>query len=306
MRRRSGDSPLKACLAPAAPARAHALVNIEPDQAEMAPSLVSVPAGSGRDQSGTQSIERAILLLRQLAVRGQFGWRLSDLAARCGCDKGTAHRVLACLVRERLVQQRASDRHYLPGPLLFELSLSLPAHLAFQHTCEDRLTRFARRMDALAFLLLRSGNEYVCAVKAGTRTLRMVSVDAGTRRPLFTSVGGVAILDALSEDEARGVLINNIQQEVARCGNDRLAALKAMRQRSRKHGFGVNLGDVVPGLHAFAVAIRNPHGRPFASICLMGSADQFGEQRIDELHQALEKEASDIADDAAELLPDSL
>jgi hypothetical protein len=38
----------------------------------------------------------------------------------------------------------------------------------------------------------------------------------------------------------------------------------------------------------------------------MGSADQFGEKRIDDLHQALEKEASDIADDATELLRDSL
>ena len=75
----------------------------------------------------TQSIERALRILRELAARGEFGWRLSDLAARCEVDKGTVHRVLSCLVRERFVQQRSTDKHYFPGPMLYELGLSLPA-----------------------------------------------------------------------------------------------------------------------------------------------------------------------------------
>ena len=60
-------------------------------------------------------------LLREVASRGSSGWRLTDLAAHCGLDKATAYRMLRCLEEERLVKRRASDRHYLPGPLLFEL-----------------------------------------------------------------------------------------------------------------------------------------------------------------------------------------
>jgi len=43
-------------------------------------------------RSGTQSLERGALLLKELAARGTLGWRLSDLAKRCELDKGTAHR----------------------------------------------------------------------------------------------------------------------------------------------------------------------------------------------------------------------
>ena len=81
-------------------------------------------------RSGTQSIERAVRVLTEVTARSRFGWRPTDLAARCGLDRGTTHRILACLVRERLVQQRAVDGHYLPGPLLFELALS---HLSMTH-----------------------------------------------------------------------------------------------------------------------------------------------------------------------------
>ncbi len=266
--------------------------------------------GVGRDgglsvssaHAGTQSIERALRVLRELAARGEFGWRLSDLAAACEIDKGTAHRVLACLVRERFVQQRPTDRHYFPGPLLYELGLSLPGYAAFQNACDGRLAKFAAQTRAIAWLLLRSGNEYVCAVRKGSLDLRGMMVHAGTRRPLFTSVGGVAILQALPPAQARAILADNVQQETARRGTDRLAALKRMRDRSRKCGFGVNLGDVAPGVHAFAVPVHGADGRAFAAVCLTGSADQFPEARIEELRQAISAVASAVEGDAHELL----
>ena len=46
-------------------------------------------------RSGTRSVERAILILREVANRGHLGWQLSDLAARCGLSKTTAHRLLS-------------------------------------------------------------------------------------------------------------------------------------------------------------------------------------------------------------------
>lgn len=254
------------------------------------------------ERTGTQSLLRGVTLLRVLAMRGQFGWRLSDLAAACGLDKGTAHRILASLVQERMVQQRASDRHYLPGPLLFELGLSLQGPAMLQRRAEQHLTGFARRMGGNACLLLRSGSEYVCSVRADAVQLSELMVYPGTRRPLFTSVGGVAILMTLPADEARQVLAENIAQEVARRGTTRLEALQKMRERSDALGFGVNLGDVVPSLHAFAVPVTAPGGSAFAAVCLMGHAERFGAERLAEIRAGLEAAAEAVRADAHELV----
>lgn len=242
-------------------------------------------------RSGTQSLERAISLLRELAARHRTGWRLGDLAARCGIDKGSAHRLLACLIRERLVQQRPEDRRYLPGPLLWELGLSVPGHIESDDTCRARLAVLARRFGGLAFLMVRSGSEYVCAMRAGDSDLRAVSVDVGTRRPLITSAGGVSILLALPQQEAAVIRANNIQQEISRCGDVRLKALEQMYRRSEAFGFGVNLGDVVPGIHAVGVPVFRRPGKPVASICLMSWPDALPESRVDEACEALMAEA---------------
>ncbi len=251
--------------------------------------------------SGTQSLTRGIKLLRTVATRGEMGWRLSDLAAACGLDKGTAHRILAGLVKERLVQQRAGDRRYLPGPLLYELGLSLPGQHEFQGAVDKQLGAWARRMNGTALLLLRSGFEYVCSARAGTPPPGLM-VEPGTRRPLFTSVGGVAILQTLPAAEAEAVLRNNVEQETAKLGAARLGALRQMRDRSAQHGFGVNLGDVVGGVHAFAVPLAGPDGKAFAALCLIGTADSLPEARIADIRAALDGQARLLEADAAHML----
>ena len=247
-------------------------------------------------RSGTQSLGRGIKLMRMIATRPEFGWRLSDLAAASQQDKATVHRMLACMLEERLVEQRASDKHYLPGPLMYELGLAHPARTQFRRIAEDTLSKFARRMRGLALLLLRSGNEYVCSIRTGTLVLPGLMVHPGTRRPLFTSVGGIAIVQTLPEHEAREVLSQNVMQEVTARGSGRLAALQAMRERSDRHGFGVNLGDVVPGVHSFAVPIRDIDNHAFAALCLMGSEELYGEELLPQIHQELLLEAGRLSE----------
>lgn len=245
-------------------------------------------------RTGTQGLERALRILRELAARGEFGWRLSDLAARCELDKATAHRVLACLVRERFVQQRASDKHYFPGPMLHELALSLHGYPAFQRAAEARLAKMAQATGAIAWLMLRSGNEYVCAVRQGGLVLKGMMVQQGTRRPLFTSVGGAAMLLTLQPEEVEAVLADNTQQEMQQRGGGRLAALARMRERSREHGFGVNLCDVVPGVNAFGVAVPGSDGRAVAAVCITCAAEQYGESALATMRDTLEAGAADI------------
>ncbi|WP_326538572.1 IclR family transcriptional regulator [Pseudorhodoferax sp.] len=255
-------------------------------------------APTGPERAGTQSLARGIKLLRTIATRPDFGWRLSDLAAACGQDKATVHRMLGCMVDERLVVQRASDRHYLPGPLMFELGFALPDRVQFQRQAEPVVAAFARRMAGIGLLLLRSGNEYVCAVRAGSLALSGLMVYPGTRRPLFTSVGGVAILQTRPEAEVRAVLLDNVAQEIGRRGTGRLEALQKMRERSDRHGFGVNLGDVVPGVHALAVPVCDGAGEAFAALCLIGTPELYGEELLSQLQQELQATAALLATEA--------
>jgi DNA-binding IclR family transcriptional regulator len=252
---------------------------------------------------GTQSIERAVVLLKELAARSNFGWRLSDLAARCELDQSTAHRILACLLRERLVQQRKRDHHYLLGPLLIELSLALPGPANFRAACQAPLSRIAHRTRGVACLYLRSGAEFVCAARVGSSPLKGLTVQVGTRQPLITSAGGVAMLLAIPLEESRAVVAANMKH-VASYGEVRIRALEKMLQRSHKYGYGINLGDVVPGIHAFGIAIRDADDQPFAALTVSGAAEDFPASELSTVVAVLEEERGHVARAAASVLAD--
>lgn len=239
---------------------------------------------------GTQTLARAATLLRAVATRPQQGWRLTDLAAHCGFDKGSAHRMLAGLTRERMITQRAGDRHYLPGPLLFELGLGVTQLGDFRARAQPVLARIARAAPGVAFLYLLSGEEFVCAARVGPSTLKGLSIEVGTRRPLAVAAGGVALLLALPEREQRAVIEANLRQ-IASWGAERRRAVQTMLRRSRRAGYALNLADVVPGIHSIAVPLRDGSGRSFAALSVSGAAETLPHARLDALAGMLRDEA---------------
>ncbi len=242
---------------------------------------------------GTQSIARAATLLRAVAARPQQGWRLTDIAAHCGFDKGSAHRMLAGLTRERMITQRAGDRHYLPGPLLFELGLGV-THLGdFRARAQPALARIARTAPGVAFLYFLSGEEFVCAARVGPNTLKGLSIEVGTRRPLAVAAGGVALLLALPEREQRAVIAANLRQ-IASWGAERRRAVQTMLRRSRRAGYALNLADVVPGIHSIAVPLRDAAGRSFAALSVSGAAETLPRAQLDAWAGVLRREALEL------------
>lgn len=226
--------------------------------------------------AGTQSLGRALGLLRILVTRPHQGWRISDLAQASGQDITTAHRLLTGLVQEGLVEQRPSDKHYLPGPRLFEFSLARSNQHELLRYTEGVLTKLAREQVGTLLFLIRSDTDFVCSVHlnlSGRASATMLY--AGARRAMTTSAGGVAILQKLPECEFMRVLNDNLAHEQIRHGSSRLDALQKMFDLSHQHGFGINLGFLVPGSHAFALPVLDANGDVYGSVCLIGAAEDY-------------------------------
>jgi len=249
---------------------------------------------------GTRSVERTLTLLKELSNRGEFGWRLSDLAGQVGLDRGTCHRMLACLVKEGFAQRHAHDVKYYPGQMLFEMGLALPTYSMFRELVEPRLERIGKTTHCIASFSLRSGHDVVCVFqkRCGVEIAGMM-IRVGTRRPLFSAVGGLAILQQLPPAEAARIVEENTQREIQRRGPRRLEDLERMRRRSEKAGFGFTVGDLAPGIAAMAVAVHDTAGQPFAALTLTGADTTITEATLAGTHALLESVTTEIAADAA-------
>ena len=250
-----------------------------------------------KSPAGTQSIARTIRVMKTIAERKEIGWRLTDLAARCGLGKATAYRIVACLTSERIVLQRSEDRRYIPGPLLYELALSTPAYSAFAAALHQDLQRLAE-IGGNAFLYLRSGDEVVCIDRAGITKLRPVTA-IGRRRPITQSTFGIAMLLAMPREQQQSLL--RAQKKMYGASAVASAYLKVLA-RSRRYGFGLNRGDVVPRLTSVAIPLLDNQQRPFAAIGVTGGSASLRGKRLHSTVDLIRSEARRIERQHARLI----
>jgi DNA-binding IclR family transcriptional regulator len=239
-------------------------------------------------QTGTQSVARALRLLKELSSHGEFGWRLCDLARQLDIDHGTCHRLLTCFVKEGFAERRSGDLKYYPGQVLFEMGLAVPRFADLGRQVEARLERLSTRTGCVASFSLRSDYDVVCAFQKQVHPkISGMLLRVGSRRPMITTVGGLAILQQLPRRERDQVVDENTRRERARSGARRVQNLERMRRRSDERGFGFMIGDIAPGLVAVAVAVRDPGGLPYAAMTLTGNDAVLNDSNVASFHAML-------------------
>lgn len=244
--------------------------------------------------TGTQTLERGARILKELATRPRVGWGLTELALRCELDKATTHRILKGLVRERLATRHPNTPRYLPGPLLFELSLSVGTHAHLQDAGRGAVERIARRIGGISALTLASGQDAVCCAHSGKVATKAVSFNVGDRRPLVMNSAGVAVLIMLPHSEAQPAIAYGLAR-AQHLGDYRVRMIRSMIERSAQLGYGLNQDNTVAGITGIAVAILDSDARPIASLSVSGRSDQFPAESIEHIVAELRRETKMLA-----------
>jgi DNA-binding IclR family transcriptional regulator len=250
-------------------------------------------AEAGNRLTGTQSIERALTLLREIAAHNRSGSRLLDLATRTGLQRPTVHRMLKCLTTESIVQQDPDSHRYFLGSMMFELGLTAAPRFNLREICQPALTRIAEATGDTVFLTQRSGLDSVCLDRReGTFPIKTFTLEIGMRRPLGVGTGSLAILSALSEDEIQRVVAAN----AVRLPEYGLSApvLLAQVKKSQKLGYAMRDVSGLAGVRSVGQTLRNQSGMAFAALSVSTISSRMSDKRAGEVAQLLRGESRQI------------
>jgi DNA-binding IclR family transcriptional regulator len=228
--------------------------------------------------SSAQTVGRAIGLLRLIASSQARDLRVIDIAEMAGLDKSTAHRLLQRLVQERMLARDRGQRGYRLGPLLHELGLAALPETNLREVSQAALQQLAQGTGDMAFLVVRSGFESVCLNRvAGNFAIQTLTRDVGDRHPLGVGAGGLAILAALGEGEAK-IVLKAIAPQLKRY---RLTE-RALRERiaaTRERGLALDEGTAALDVTALGRAVRDRAGSPVAAVFVASIRSRMVESR---------------------------
>lgn len=144
-------------------------------------AVVEHPAAEDEASSTIQSVERAAKLLGFFTV-GRPRLTLSEITARLGVSKATAHRYAMVLRRVNLLRYDAPTASYTLGPQVLTLAAAARAGLPIITVAGPLMEELVGEVNETAVLSVWDGEApVVVRVDDGTERLVRVSVRAGAR-----------------------------------------------------------------------------------------------------------------------------
>ena len=241
--------------------------------------------------AGTQSIRRALRVLRGLAVGQELGTRITDIAAEMGLSYPTAHRILRILVEEGAAEQDPATRRYMIGREVTLLGFARIAHFPIKAIAEPYVRNVAEKIEETVFLTVPSRFDSICVYrKVGSHRLKVLSIDVGSRRPLGVTVGGLALLAFLPEEQTEAVIGANAKRFAQ--FNCTAAQLRRRVAETRARGYAYVDVGIMRGTRAIAVPVLNQVRQPVASISMSAVTARLSSERLPFIVDVMQEQAS--------------
>ncbi len=251
--------------------------------------------------SSVQKTARILCALSDPATR-----QLKHIAAATGIDKASVLRILNELSAEGLVHRKDSTKSYSYGVEMYAISAALSASANLRAVARPSLVRLAALSGDSVMLLVRSGIESVCLDREnGDFPIQAGAVDIGSRRPLASGSGSLALIAWLGRDEAEA-LLELVRPKIARYPGLSRTVLRNEIRAARTRGYTMFVNTIVDRIAAIACPVFAPDGHTIGALSVsslserMAGREKFLATAIMREAEAIQAAMRGTVDDSAE------
>ena len=224
-------------------------------------------------------MDRALTALK-LFLREKADWGVSELAARLGVHKSTAHALLGTLVAHELLERDPAARRYRLGAAAFAYGMQADGHAALREAVHPTLGRLAHAAGQTAILCLPHDGRFLIVDAVEPPDDMRVALPVGRYLPLTCGCAGKAYLAWLDPAE-RGRLVR--PEDLCRFTPRSITRMPAYLEelaRTKARGYALDLEEYSPGVHAVGFPVRPTGGPPLGVVCVVGLSHQMPEDKL--------------------------
>jgi IclR family acetate operon transcriptional repressor len=253
------------------------------------PSAVEEPI------TGSQTLDRALTVLLQVAASGERGLSLADCSAILGYTKPTTHRILRTLTRREFLRVDEELGLYTLGITNLRLGARFLDDLDVRREALPELRALAEESGETVHLGTLSDTVIVYIDKVESeQAVRMFS-RVGDTMPAHSTGIGKAVLAFLPEDEVDRHLPALLEQRTPHTIVDR-DALRAELARIRERGHSTDDVENELGIRCVGAPIFDHLGRVQAGISVAGPEHRMTRERAAALGPCVRRHADTVSE----------
>lgn len=247
----------------------------------------------GAEREGTQSIERALRVLRILASTNYAnGVSFQDLQEASGLNRSTLYRIIRALRGEGFVERHPTSGMFFLGMDFLALGSASINRFNLRELARPHLVRIAEQTEDTVFLSIRSGADSICVDRQeGAFPIKALTLNIGDRRPLGIGAGALALLAFLPRADMEDLVARNARRFPSNPAMT-VENMTALVRRSREEGYAFNDGQVLKSMCAVGVPVHGQQRRqPLAALSIAAISERMRTPRRGDLVAILQEEA---------------
>jgi DNA-binding IclR family transcriptional regulator len=218
--------------------------------------------------TGTQSVDRALYLLKLIGAAGDSGASLAELSTAIKVPKPTCRRLLLALLRAGVIEQTHHGNRYWLGSGLFDIAKNNESGFIMTADARACLRELADASGECCLLSLRRGNFAVLVERFDAPSGQGHKATPGAEYPLGIGAAPLAMIAGISLDEAEESLVANDNLIARRYRRASLERILAGRKEAMENGFAINRGMVFDGIWGLGVALKGGSGKVIGAISI--------------------------------------
>lgn len=228
----------------------------------------SAKTSGPRSGSGTvRAVSRAVAVLRAFVPDHPYR-TLAEVAQAAALDKGTTRRLLKTLMEDGLVRQDRDTQRYSLTLGMVQLAAAVRTG-GLREEARPAMAQLAEETGATAFLSVPDDKGALCLERVhGHDPVQVQWWAVGNHMP-WNCGAGPRLLLALGGDARVAAAVAHFRALTPRSEMDP-GRLREHFAAVRARGYEVAIDDVVLGLSAVAVPVRDRSGAPVAALSLGG------------------------------------
>lgn len=220
---------------------------------------------------------------------------LADVIDGTGFPKPTAHRILALLERERLLQREPDGKRYVAGPRLSSLAFDTLRNTSTRGPRHAILQALVDEIGETCNLTMLDGNEIVYLDRVEAQwPLRMV-LQPGSRVPLHCTASGKLFLSLMPAQRRRQFLHGAPLRRHTHNTFTNPERLEKELERIRADMVGTDDEEFLAGLTAVAVPVLDRQGRICATVAVHAPTVRMNMDQARQHVPALRRAAAALA-----------
>ncbi|EKF44160.1 hypothetical protein NA8A_00420 [Nitratireductor indicus C115] len=236
-------------------------------------------------EEGMKSLGKLVRVLECFSTDDR-ALSLSDICARTGYPRSTAHRLMASLREVGFLDQDRERDAYRLGLKLFELGSVALSNLDIHREAYPFVEALERMTGNTVTVAIFDGFRAVVVRRSGGTSETGAKPDQIENAPAHCTSVGKATLAFQPGDVVERLIARGLERftETTITDGD---VLRAELAEIRERGYSVDEGEHRPGLRCIGAPIRNQHGRVFAGLSISGPSWQLHKESVPELSKVV-------------------